>query len=101
MPNKYDEFPEEETEEPEEDEYYEQLKEEQDDLNSSDDFVEAYGFEHNCRCAEDWAEGNLGIVSLCYLDMCREALDHLKETREELAASRATEAELRVMLADA
>lgn len=83
------------------DEQYEIYKQEQDELNESDEFVKLYGFEHNCRCAEDWAEGNLGLVSECYLGMCRDALDNLRETREQLATVEAENAQFRIQLVEA
>lgn len=83
------------------DEQYLEYKAEQDEMNASDEFFQLYGFEHNCRCADDWAEGNLGLVSVCYLEMCREALDLLKTTRQEIADVKAENAQYRIQLIEA
>jgi hypothetical protein len=63
-------------------------------------FQRKYGFEHNCRCAQDWDVGNLGVVSVCYLNMCSDALDHLAEAIIELGEKDDEIAALRVQLAD-
>lgn len=73
---------------------------EENDLETSEDFEERYGFTHQCTCAEDWASGNLGVVAVCYLNMCRDALDVLAKTREELAAKEEELAELRIQAAE-
>lgn len=70
------------------------------DIASAEEFFEKFGFQHECHCAEDWATGNLGVVSICYLNMCKEALENLESTREELAAVTDEVAELRVALAE-
>lgn len=70
------------------------------DIASAEEFLEKFGFEHECHCAEDWATGNLGVVSICYLNMCKEALEHLESTRSELTAVTDEVAELRVALAE-
>lgn len=59
-------------------------------------FTEKYGFTHNCRCAEDWEEGNLGVVSVCYLGMVTDAMDTLADTREELKDVKRSLAKLRI-----
>lgn len=86
-------------------EYYEDLSgqyhEEQNELNESDDFYKVYGFEHHCRCADDWDEGNLGVVSVCFLNMCTEAMEHLKARVENERILRAQNAQFRVMLVEA
>ena len=84
----------------EHDELHEFYEEEQNALNESDTFKETYGFEHQCRCADDWAEGNLGVVSVCYLEMCNDALDALAAARTELAARKASEAALRIQVVE-
>lgn len=81
------------------DELHEQYQNDQDELNNSDDFAQTYGFEHNCTCADDWAEGNLGVVSICYLEMVSQALDKLEEARIELDKAKADNAELRMEMA--
>lgn len=72
----------------EDNEQFDELKNEQDELNETDVFVETYGFEHNCRCADDWAEGNVGLVSNCYLGMTETAMENLAETRKELSKTK-------------
>ena len=101
--SEFNEFDNEEPEfENEEDQaQFNEYKEEQDALNNSDEFVELYGFQHECRCAEDWAEGNLGVVSVCYLEMCRDALEYLKQARKELADKDAKLAQARIFLVEA
>lgn len=63
-------------------------------------FTERYGFTHICSCAEDWDGGNLGVVAVCYLNMCRDALEHLAEEREKVVTLEAELAELRIAVAD-
>lgn len=88
------------TEDEETDEDFEEYKAEQDAFNNSDEFFALYGFKHECRCAEDWAEGNLGVVSVCYLEMCRDALDKLKEAREQIGVLEGEIAQARILLAE-
>lgn len=85
----------------EHDETYDEYKEEQEELNNSDVFVERYGIEHDCRCAEDWAEGNWAVVSVCYLTMCGEALDALSDRVSEAKDAKAEIAQLKLDLAAA
>lgn len=85
-----------EGEEEGQDELFEQYLEEQEALNESGTFEDIYGFEHECRCAHDWNEGNLGVVSICYLEMCNDALDKLSETRRELSETKSELATLRL-----
>lgn len=80
------------------DELHEEYQADQDEHNSSDAFLQTYGFEHDCSCADDWAEGNLGVVSICYLQMVSEALDQLEDTRIELDRTKAENAELRLQV---
>lgn len=77
-----------------------QYQEEQDAVNDSDDFRDRFGFDHQCQCADDWAAGNLGVVAVCYLNMCRDAMEYLAEARAELAAKDDELAQLRIQLAD-
>lgn len=80
---------------------YNPYQEDQDEVNGGDEFRELYGFTHECHCADDWAEGNVGLVSACYLGMCQEALDGLRDKIKELKASEATNAQLRIQLIEA
>lgn len=80
------------------DELHEEYQEGQDEHNNTDNFLQTYGFEHECACADDWAEGNLGVVSICYLSMVQEALDQLEDSRIELDKTKSENAELRLQV---
>lgn len=67
---------------------------------ASEEFTEKYGFVHNCRCAQDWEEGNLGVVSVCYIGMVTDALDALEGKVVELKNAKRELAGLRIKLAD-
>lgn len=78
-------------------------QEEQAGFNEDDarkEFQEKYGFEHNCRCAADWEEGNLGVVSECYLGLVADAMDTLEAKIAELREVHKENAGLRIKLAD-
>ena len=93
--------PDEEFEPSEEDEVSEvEYQEDQDAVNNSDDFRARFGFDHECHCADDWAVGNLGVVAVCYLNMCRDAMEHLAAARQEVAQRDDEIAALRIQLAD-
>lgn len=79
----------------------EEFRAEQDALNESDEFFQTYGFEHVCRCADDWDEGNLGVVSVCYLNMCSDGMEHLKEANTEVRELKAKNAQMRIQLIEA
>lgn len=49
------------------------------------DFEDLYGFKHDCHCAEDWEEGNVGMVSECYRDMVNDALEHCYNQKGKIA----------------
>lgn len=70
-------------------------------LADAAEFAARYGFVHECHCAEDWESGNLGVVSVCYLNMCRDALEFLASARTEIQEKDAEIAALRIELADA
>lgn len=70
-------------------------------LADAAEFAARYGFVHECHCAEDWESGNLGVVSVCYLNMCRDALEFLAGARSEIQEKDAEIAALRIELADA
>lgn len=38
-------------------------------------FLAMYGFDHDCRCANDYAEGKLAQVTECYLELTDDALE--------------------------
>lgn len=63
------------------------------------EFTERYGFVHKCRCAEDWAQGNLGVVSVCYLNMVSDAMETLEKTIKEVKELKRENAKLRIDLA--
>lgn len=99
--NDFDETPDEEYEPEDGDEVSEvEYQEDQDAVNNSDDFRARFGFDHECHCADDWAVGNLGVVAVCYLNMCRDAMEHLASARQELAQRDDEIAALRIQLAD-
>lgn len=80
----------------EHDETRDDYQSDQDELNENDVYMETYGFEHDCRCADDWAEGNWAVVSQCYVNMAGEALAHLEEVNKELRELKAEIVELRM-----
>lgn len=90
--------------EADEPDYYDELSvqyhAEQDELNAEDTFFNTYGFKHECHCANDWDEGNVGVVSVCFLNMCTEAMDALKERIQEVRQLRAQNAQFRVALVE-
>lgn len=99
--SEFDETPNEEFEPEDDDEVSEvEYQEEQDAVNNSDDFRARFGFDHECHCADDWAIGNLGVVAVCYLNMCRDAMEHLAVARAEIATKDDEIAELRIQVAD-
>lgn len=76
------------------------VRDEMEILADAAEFAARYGFVHECHCAEDWDTGNLGVVSVCYLNMCRDALEHLANARGEISEKDAEIAALRIELAD-
>jgi hypothetical protein len=38
-------------------------------------FIEMYGFDHDCHCAQDYAEGKVSTVTECYLDLIDDAME--------------------------
>lgn len=79
------------------DEYSELLR-----LNTmpSAEFQDLYGFEHNCRCAQDWIDGNTGLVSECYTKLCDDALTRCHEFKGQLAEAERTLVNLRLQVAE-
>jgi hypothetical protein len=74
-----------------------------DDLTPEDDEdgeVSDVEYLDECHCADDWGVGNLGVVAVCYLNMCRDAMEHLAAARQELAKRDDEIAALRIQLAD-
>ena len=80
----------------EHDETHEEYQADQDEINENDVYMELYGFEHDCHCADDWAEGNWAVVSQCYVNMAGQALAHLEEVNKELSTLKAEIVELRM-----
>ena len=57
--------------------------------NHRDDFVEQYGFDHECRCGQDYTEGNTTEVTACFVQLAFDALAacaRMKENIEDLEA---------------
>lgn len=48
-------------------------------------FEDLYGFKHDCRCAQDWLEGNTGMVSDCFTRMADDALQRCFKYKGEVA----------------
>lgn len=69
--------------------------------DAEEEFVEKYGFVHKCRCAADWEEGNLGVVSVCYLGMVTDAMETLAAKVDELKSTKRELAILKIERADA
>lgn len=81
----------------EHDEVFEEL--EANTLPSSE-FEEMYGFEHDCHCASDWAEGRTGLVSECYTNLCDDALTQCHKYKGLLAQRDRELATLRVQVGE-
>jgi hypothetical protein len=97
----FGETPDEQFEPSEDDEVSEvEYQDDQDAVNNSDDFRARFGFDHECHCADDWSVGNLGVVAVCYLNMCRDAMEHLASARQEISQKDDEIAALRIQLAD-
>lgn len=79
-------------------EYAEYLREAQAPLNENDTFLKTYGFEHHCRCAEDYVEGNVGTVSDCWANMCSDALATCAFMKGEIDRFKIIVAELQTQL---
>lgn len=76
-------------------------EEEQAEFNEAEsEFTEKYGFVHKCRCAEDWAQGNLGVVSVCYLNMVGDAMETLEKVVKEVKELKRENAKLRITAAE-
>ena len=61
------------------------------------DFMDEYGFEHDCHCASDWDEGNVGLVSKCYTEMTEDALAACRKMKGELAEAKREIASLKLI----
>lgn len=42
------------------------------------EFLDKYGFTHECSCMEDYAVGNVDIVPICFLEMVHEAMERIR-----------------------
>lgn len=51
-----------------------------------DEWLRQYGFEHNCRCADDVETGNVGEAPECYLKAAHQAFEGLRSARAVLLA---------------
>lgn len=47
-------------------------------------FYKAYGFDHKCRCADDYAEGNTTEVAKCFVQMTDDSLARCAEATYEI-----------------
>lgn len=47
-------------------------------------FLNFYGFDHQCRCSEDYTEGNLKNVTECFMTLTAQALQRSAEATHEL-----------------
>lgn len=55
--------------------------------NRRDEFVEQFGFTHECRCGQDYTDGNTTEVTACFIQLTYDALEacaRMKETIEDL-----------------
>lgn len=96
-----EEFEDSEEESPDEEELEaNEFMEDEEAIESPEEFAEKYGFDHECHCGDDWASGNLAVVSVCYVNMIREALDVLAETRSELKNTEEELGALRIQVVD-
>jgi hypothetical protein len=66
----------------------------------SSEFVEMYGFEHNCHCASDWVEGRTGLVAECYTELCDDALTQCHTFKGKIAELERTASVLRVQVGE-
>lgn len=77
-----------------------QYREESAEYNAAQQqFAERYGFKHDCHCDQDWEEGNLGVVSMCYLGMVADAMETLANARDELKEVKRENGRLKIQLA--
>lgn len=59
----------------------------QDDVNDNlDEWKLVYGFEHECSCAEEAANGEFTEITRCYAGACEQAFQELRRVREFLFA---------------
>lgn len=52
-------------------------------------FEAIYGFKHECHCAEDYANGNVGEITKCFYDLALDAMEtcaKLKADNDQLKA---------------
>ena len=57
--------------------------------NKRDQFSEEYGFDHECRCGQDYTAGNVTEVTACFVQLAYDALAacaRMKEQIEDLEA---------------
>lgn len=47
-------------------------------------FRSAYGFDHDCHCAEDYSKGNTEAVTQCFLGMAQDALTRCAQATYEI-----------------
>lgn len=66
----------------------------------SEEFEELYGFPHDCRCVQDWEEGNCGVVSNCFMQLSDDALDQCHHYKGKVAELERTAGILRTQVAE-
>jgi hypothetical protein len=62
-------------------------------------FKAIYGFEHDCRCADDVRIGQTEVVPLCYLEMAETMTSELKRLRGVLHVIARADSESPALLA--
>jgi hypothetical protein len=65
------------------------LDQETESFNQTADAFEAqYGFRHNCKCAQDYTDGNVGEVTECFMGLVDDALRACEQMKTELETYR-------------
>lgn len=64
----------------------------------SEEFREQFGFDHDCECTEQIAAGLFVSVTPCYTGLCDAAMARCEESKDEVRAERAANAQLRIQL---
>ena len=70
------------------------------EIATAEEFKAKYGFEHDCRCEQDWDTGNLAVTAECFLRMIKDALSRLAEVQTLLNEKDEEIAALKIELAD-
>ena len=80
-------------------EYVEFLRDAQETVNANNDFEREYGFPHECHCAEDYEEGNVGLVADCWAGMANDAMQTCKRLLSELDIAKLAIGQLQAQVA--